>query len=182
MTRSHGVQRGKAIVLAALVAVFTIAVLVVPSAGAKTSVIKMKLDNEGLRFKGPDKIHKGDKLEIKNTTDPQQIGPHTFTLVKKKLLPTTQREGKKCFDRHHICRRVLKAHKVNFQTGEAKKPVIDKGKNGWDKSWSKKHGGDSWLTDAKGDTHVRRIKADAGRTLYYMCTVHPEMQGKIKVK
>ena len=182
MTRSHQVSRGKAIAMAALVAVFAMAMLVVPSAGAKTAVIKMKLDNKGLRFKGADHVKKGQKLEIKNTTDPSQVGPHSFSLVKKKLLPETRKQQKHCFNKGHICREIAKAHKADFQTGTVKKPIVDKGKNGWDRRFSKQRFGDSWFSDEKGSTNTRVVKAGRGDTIWYMCLVHPEMQGKFKVK
>ena len=181
MTRSHQVSRGKAIAMAALVAVFAMAMLVAPSAGAKTAVIKMKLDNKGLRFKGPDHIKKGQKLEIKNTTDPQQVGPHTFSLVKHKLLPDSKKQEKKCFNKGHICREIAEAHK--FEPPDTiNKPIVDKGKNGWDRRFSKQRFGDSWYTDEKGSTNTRVVKAGRGDTIWYMCAVHPDMQGKFKVK
>jgi plastocyanin len=61
------------------------------------------------------------------------------------------------------------------------KPKVDVGKTGWDKSFGKT--GDSWFTGEKrkGTKNTRKVSAAVGTTLYFMCAVHPGMQGKIKV-
>jgi hypothetical protein len=142
--------------------------------------IKIVMKGKDPRFKGPKTISKGAKLTIVNKTKAKKIGPHTFTLIKKGSLPKGKKEIKKCekFELA-VCAAVLKAHKANPDTGEVKKPDVDKGKKGWDKSFGKK--GDTWFSPDKGTKETRKASAARGKTLYYFCAVHPFMQGKIKV-
>ena len=142
--------------------------------------VHMQLKKSGPRFQGPATVHAGQNLRIINDSDPQQIGPHTFTIVKKSLLPTTRKEQNACFP-NHVCGRVAKAHQIDPNTFAAKIQLVKAGKAGWDKPFGSKHKGDSWFAGNKGDKFKQRVTAKPGTTLYYMCIIHPEMQGKIKV-
>jgi hypothetical protein len=130
--------------------------------------IKIKLNDEGPFFQGPDSIDKGSKLTIVNRTDPKDVGPHTFTLVKK---------GPKPFER------ILAAHEAgpppDFPIG---KQSVDSGKKGWDRPFTENRDGDSWYTETKGESHSRKVKAKVGKTLRYFCAVHPFMKGKFEVE
>jgi hypothetical protein len=141
--------------------------------------IKIVMKGKDPLFKGPKTISKGAKLTIVNTTKAKKIGPHTFTLVKKGLLPKTPKQMKKCANnKTKLCQNIAKAHK--FTPPETiKKPNVDVGKKGWDKSFGKK--GDTWFTPDKGTKETRKVTAKVGTTIHYMCAVHPFMQGKIKV-
>jgi hypothetical protein len=145
--------------------------------GPKTIKIVMKGKNPV--FKAPRRISAGQKLTIVNKTKAQKIGPHTFTLVKKALLPRTPKQIKKCANgKTKLCKNVSKAHK--FTPPETiRKPNVDVGKTGWDKSFGKR--GDTWFTPDRGTRERRKVSARAGKTLYFFCAVHPFMQGKIKV-
>ena len=148
---------------------------------ADTATIKMVLDGKDVFFKGAGKVAEGGDLKIVNQTNPEDIGPHTFTLVKERLLPVTKQEMKDCEKGElEVCSNVAAAHKVDFETGEVGKPVVDVRQDGWDKPFGKK--GDSWFTGSEGDKHKREVTAEAGKTLHYFCVIHPFMQGKIKVK
>jgi hypothetical protein len=173
---------GRTVLFASLLALIALAVLGSAQANAAgPAVIKMKLGKHGPFFAGDTSVGSGGTLEIKNTTDPNKIGPHTFSLVKRSQLPETRRQMKHCFRKGHICRDVANAHEF-VPPNTINKPIVENGKIGWDKSFSAKRDGDSWYSDAQGQTHSRDVSARAGKTLYYMCVVHPEMQGKINVK
>lgn len=151
-------------------------------AAKKSKTIKMtgktppKLD-----FEGPERIEAGAKLKIVNRTNPEKVGPHTFTLIKKRFLPEGRKEAKSCFDPGHICEPIAVAHEVDFDTEEVNKPHVEIGKKGWDKSFTMKKAGDSEFIPAPRQEHVRRVKAKPGTKLYFFCAIHPTMQGKIKV-
>ncbi len=154
-------------------------------AAATSGRATIEMKNQGKHktyFTGPKTVKHGAKLKILNSSDPKQIGPHTFTLVTKADLPASKKARKACQAEpptNQVCIDVIKAQKANPQTGVVKKPTVDVGKKGWDKSFGKK--GDTWFTPAKGDSQSRRVSAPVGTTLYYFCAVHPEMHGKIKV-
>ncbi len=151
-------------------------------AGKKSKTISMtgktppKLD-----FDGPERIRAGAKLNVVNRTDPEKVGPHTFTLIKKRFLPADRKEAKKCFDPGHICEPIAEAHEVDFETEEVNKAHVEVGKKGWDKAFTMKKTGDSEFLPAPDQEHGRRVKARPGTTLYFFCVIHPTMQGKIKV-
>ncbi len=145
------------------------------------ATITMAADGKNLMFTGPRKVSSGSQLTIVNATDPSKVGPHTFTLVKKKNLPEGKQEIKDCAKfKTPLCVQIAKDHKVNLETGAVGKPVVDVRKKGWDKGYGKS--GDSWVAQTEGDTNKRVVSAKPGTTLYYFCDVHPFMQGKLKVK
>jgi hypothetical protein len=175
--------------IGAVAAIAAIGATGIVSAGAtagkadhgKTAKIKMVVKGEDLFFKGPKKVEAGTKLDVINKTDPQKIGPHTFTLVEKENLPKTKKQVKDCEKfKSEFCLGIVEDHKVDLKTGKIGKPSIDVGEKGWDKSYGKR--GDSWVAEAEGDSQTRKVSAKAGTTLYYFCVVHPFMQGKLKVK
>ena len=147
----------------------------------KTATITMFAKAKKMGFEGPKSVKAGSQLRIVNDTDPEQVGPHTFTLVKKAELPTSKQQIKDCEKvKSELCEDVVKAHKADPKTGQVGKPDVDVGKKGWDKSFGKK--GDTWFTEQQGESTKRKVSAKPGTTLYYFCAVHPFMQGKIKVK
>ena len=97
--------------------------------------------------------------------------PHTISLVKKSQLPKTAKQAFNCA----ACNAFFGAHEVNEQTGEPGKPVVDVGQPGYDQP------GDSMVIAPKGKISFK-VSAKKGTTLYYLCAIHPWMQGKIKVK
>ena len=138
---------------------------------------------KGLQFKGADEVVAGEELRIRNITSPKRIGPHTLTLVTARLLPKTKRAFQRCFTPGRICMRAAVAHRFNPRTEKVNRPEFDTGKEGWDKSFNRnrRSKGDTWYTEKKGETFSQVVSAKAGTTLRFMCVVHPEMQGKIKV-
>ncbi len=109
-----------------------------------------------------------------------QVGPyedpHTVTVVTKADLPQTFEESEACFAEAGPCGAALAAH---FPAGEEGPLVrrVNVGRTGLDQP------GDSlWLEPAVGNRISAPVTAPAGTTLYYLCALHPWMQGSIRVK
>lgn len=147
---------------------------------AENATITMEVKGKKLFFEGPRSVDRGGELEIVNNTDPKKIGPHTFSLIEKDLYPELSKEAiKECFKKG-VCLRILKAHKVDLKKEEVGRTVARFGKEGWDEAFGRR--GDSWFALQQDDSFSQKVSAKAGSTLYYFCDIHPEMQGKIKVK
>jgi hypothetical protein len=149
--------------------------------GAEPATIAMKVEGKSLSFDGPATVVKGEELRIVNETSVRKVGPHTFSLAKKSVLPDTANEFKRCFTPGKVCMDIAIAHKFNEKTEKIGKPVVDAGSKGWNQSFTKDHNGDSWYTETKDESTSRRVTASAGTTLRFICAIHPDMQGKIKV-
>ena len=107
----------------------------------------------------------------------RQTEPHTLTIVPKSALPKTAMQAEQC----RACR---------YATGHLKNPkaapgdtnpivhwVLNKGPAGLDEA------GDS-VAIQPGGKHKSitvQVTAKPGTTLYFLCAVHPWMQGKIVV-
>lgn len=158
----------------------------VASPSAKPGVTKVKIEfdraNKDLFFDAPATVAAGDQLQIKNNTNPRQIGPHTFSLVREKDLPVGKNHIKGCERKlKGICGAIVVWHDVNLQTGEIGENPVDVGKAGWDTKGSLKRKGDSVVLERKGEKFQRPVTAPVGKTLYFICAVHPFMQGEIDV-
>lgn len=166
-------------------------VAVVGTAGAdsaqrganSTTTIEIKgKTHRNLRFVGPETVAAGTELTIENLTSPRRVGPHTFSLVKNRLVPKDRREQNRCFGPGGICLKIAKAHEIDLKSGQIGKRSVDEGEKGWDRSFKRKINGDSFvLEEGKGETHSRVVSAEEGRTLHFICIVHPHMQGEIEV-
>jgi hypothetical protein len=151
--------------------------------GLEAAKIKMVFDPQAgpPAFVGDESVAAGQDLKIVNKSKPKQIGPHTFSLIEEGSLPTTQQEMKKCGKiQLPVCVNVFKAHDVSKRF-VVRKPDVDKGLDGWDKSFNDEVKGDTWYTETKRESETRTVSATPGSTLYYFCLVHPEMQGAIGV-
>jgi hypothetical protein len=175
-----------------LAALALLAALVVPNLataestvaipGESVTTIEIKMEGKKLGFFGPSTVHEGEELQIVNDTKPSKVGPHTFSLVTKGSLPKTAKARKSCFTPGHICLSIAKWHHFNPKTEKIGKNEVEAGAKGWSTMGSVKKEGDSWFSGEKpGGETERKVTAKAGTTLYYMCAVHPWMQGKIKV-
>lgn len=150
------------------------------AAPAQVATISMEQQGRNLFFEGPRSVDAGAPLEILNNTDPREIGPHTFSLVKQKALPEFSKEGfKECF-KAGVCAQIFKAHRVDEKAQTVGRKVVRAGEDGWDTPFGKR--GDSWFSLKQDQTFSQDVSAKAGDTLSYFCVIHPEMQGKIKVK
>ncbi|HEY6730553.1 MAG TPA: hypothetical protein VI039_05965 [Solirubrobacterales bacterium] len=147
-----------------------------------TEQITMEFAKGKMKFAGAKSVTVGDQLEIVNNTNPKQVGPHTFSLVTKGSLPKTPNARKNCFTPKHICLAIAKWHGFNPKTEKITIDPVKAGPEGWSTAGNatgKK--GDSWFTEKKGETLSQEVTAEAGSTLYYICAVHPFMQGKVDV-
>ncbi len=149
---------------------------------AKPATIDMARDGKELFFEGPKTVQAGATLKIKNLTNPKQVGPHTFSLVQKKERPKTRSQIKACAKKlKGICGAIVQWHDVNVDTGEIGENPVEVGKDGWNQEGTLKRKGDSWIAQSKNESFKREVTAKPGTTLHFICAVHPEMQGKIKV-
>jgi hypothetical protein len=150
---------------------------------AGATVITMEQDGKELFFDGPATVEPGATLKIKNKTSPKKVGPHTFSLVREKDLPTSKEQIKNCSRKlKRICGAIVQWHKVDLQTGEIGENPVEVGKEGWDRKGSLKRKGDSWAVEEKGKSFKREVTAPEGKTLTFICAVHAEMQGEITVE
>jgi plastocyanin len=92
--------------------------------------------------------------------------PHTVTVVQRDQLPRTADEVFSC----KVCNQALRAH---FASGKVQRKVDVDGDGGLDQP------GDSLLLF--GGDISRQITAHSGTKLYYLCAIHPWMQGRIVV-
>lgn len=184
--------RVRALFVAAPVAALLVALLASGAAGAaetpasptEKAVIDMVAKGKKLSFEGPETVYEGQELEIFNDTNPRQVGPHTFSLVEKGTLPKTKAAEKSCFTPGHICMSIAKWHGFNPKTEKITINPVKAGPEGWSTMGNNKgKKGDSWFTgESKKGTHtIEKVTAKAGTTLYFVCAVHPWMQGSVKV-
>jgi plastocyanin len=117
-----------------------------------------------LRF-SPGKVNASTGQTLTWTHADQTEAPHTVTVVDQADLPASIEEVFEC----PVCFSALDAH---FAGGL--NPVVNVGGPGLDQP------GDSLLFFA-GESISAEISAAAGTTLYYLCAIHPWMQGSITV-
>jgi hypothetical protein len=165
----------------------TVCLALMPAAAAAddlgaANTVYMKDGKGGLRFVAPKTIVAGEDLAVLNQTNPKQVGPHTFSLVTKGSLPKTPKARQVCFTPKHICMAIAKWHGVKGNGPVTKNPV-KAGAEGWDTLGSITKTGDSWFTGEKaaGTSIVEPVTAIPGTTIYFMCAIHPWMQGHTEV-
>lgn len=168
--------------LRALVLTTSVAVLALVGSASAADPVNIELSKGKLKFSGPETVVAGEKLEIVNKTNPKQVGPHTFSLAQKGVLPKTRKAMNGCFAPRKICLAIAIWHGFNPKTERITKNVVRVGSAGWStegNATGKK--GDSWFTEKKGASISQVVTAKAGTTLHYICAVHPEMQGEVEV-
>ena len=111
------------------------------------------------------------------------MGPHTFSLARAQDIPTKVKKIKACSKKlKGICGAIaIGWHDVDLQTGEVGENPVEVGKQGWDRKGSLKRKGDSWVSEAKGESFKREVTAEPGKELTFICAVHAQMQGTISV-
>jgi len=170
----------------AIAACLTALLALAPATGAaedlgSANTVYMEDGKGGLRFVAPKTIVAGQDLAVLNKTNPKQVGPHTFSLVTKGSLPKTPKARQTCFTPKHICMSIAKWHGVKGN-GPVKVNPVKAGAEGWDTLGSVTKTGDSWFTGNKpGTSIVEPVTAAAGTTLYFLCAIHPWMQGHTEV-
>jgi hypothetical protein len=110
-------------------------------------------------------------------------GPHTFTVVRKKDLPTTNKAINNCLAPGHICLKLAIAHGADPSSqGPPKFQFLENGK-GQNTPPNVDRPGDSaaiGFTPAQKAVDLK-VTAKKGTTLHFMCLVHPWMQATVKV-
>lgn len=145
------------------------------------NTVYIKASKGKLGFEAPKTIVTGEELEVLNTTNPKQVGPHTFSLVTKGSIPKTAKQRQLCFTPHHICKSIAGWHGVKGEGAPTINPV-KAGAEGWDTLGSLTKKGDSWFTGQKPKASFEQtVTAAAGTTIYFMCAIHPWMHGSIEV-
>ena len=153
---------------------------VTPTAPAKT--ISMRTTAKRMFFTGASTVKTGQLLRIRNLSNPRQHGPHTFTLVATNLLPRSAKQGEQCFSPGRICLTAAVAHEFDERTEKVNKQLVEAGQPGWDKRFTRtSKTGDSWYSEKLGEEFSQVVSAKAGTVLRYLCVIHPNMQGRLRV-
>jgi plastocyanin len=103
--------------------------------------------------------------------------PHTVTIADQADLPQTIEQGDACFEPGGLCIQTLEAHDPGLDEVPPFNFVVNVGGPGLDAR------GDSLLFGGPFAQSVEaQVTAPAGSTLYYLCVIHPWMQGRINVR
>jgi hypothetical protein len=134
-----------------------------------------------LKFVGPATVTEGDELEVVNKTNPLQVGPVTFSLVRPGYLPKTRHAQAECFTPGHICWSIAEWQGVHGEGVPTINPS-EAGLPGWDTPGTTSIPGDSWFTGTKpGTSFAQEVTAKAPRRLWFMDAIHPWLRGTIRV-
>jgi plastocyanin len=123
-------------------------------------------------------VRKGATVTV-TRKDLSQGEPHSISFVKKSQLPRTDKAINKCAGNNGpggICLKIAIAHQFDPRTGNVAKPTVDVNKRGVDGP------GDSFYIAPTQKKLTFQVTAKKGATLYYLCAIHPWMQGSIKVR
>lgn len=178
---------GRAVVLAALVLALTAggaaaaAPVAAPEPTGNTVTITVEEVAGRLKFVGPETVVEGDELEVVNKTNPQKVGPVTFSLVRRGYLPKTRRAQALCFTPGRICWAIAEWLGVHGEGVPTINPA-EAGSPGWDTMGTKAIPGDSWFSGTeRGGRLAQEVTAKAGTRLWFMDAIHPWLRGTIKV-
>ncbi len=166
-------------------ALLGLALLAVPGAQAApvptgvTQTIRIEVVEGRLRFLAPPSVTRGDELRIVNRTNPRQVGPHTFSLVRPGAIPRSPRARRNCGEPGHLCAAIAAWHGFDEHEEVTLNPA-EAGAPGWSTMGNRNRVGDSWFSEARGESISQPVTAAAG-TLYFFCAIHPWLQGRIEV-
>jgi plastocyanin len=113
---------------------------------------------------GPTRAESGATLTWVHADMTQE--PHTISIVNQSELPTSIEEVFECA----VCGEIFEGHFA----GGGFNPVVDVGDPGLDTRL------DSLFLPPGGQVSAE-VSAPPGSTLYYLCAIHPWMQGSIRV-
>jgi hypothetical protein len=134
---------------------------------------------DGLRWdKDEYTVKSGGTLHVVNTAADE--GPHTFSVVAEKDLPKTAAQAiQKC----KPCEKLGAAHGADPNSDAPPKfPFLENGV-GQATPPSVDRAGDSGITGSgkKGEFIDLKVTAKKGKTLYFMCLIHPWMEAQVRV-
>jgi hypothetical protein len=153
----------------------------IPEPTGRTVTITVREVAGKLRFVGPPTVASGDELEIVDQTNPQKVGPITFSLVGPGYLPKTKPAQARCFTPGHICWSIAEWQGVHGEGVPTINPA-EAGAPGWDTPGTTSMAGDSWYSGTEaGGRFGQEVTARAGRRLWFMDAIHPWLRGTIKV-
>ena len=183
LTRAMSLRAGIAIAVG-----LTASIAIAPTlaSGAEelgsANTVYIKAGKGGLRFVAPKTIVSGESLEVLNTTNPKQVGPHTFSLVRKGYVPKNAKRAQSS-----ASRRNTSASRSPTGTGSKAR---DRRPSQPGRSRPRRLGHDGH-PDQEGRLLVHRPEAEGlvhagvsaapGTTIYFVCAVHPWMHGSIEV-
>lgn len=144
---------------------------------ATSTGVKFKANRyiqDGLRWdKDVYKVKSGGTLHVVNGAADE--GPHTFTVFKKSDVPKSFR----C----PTCDKLGKAHGADPESDAPPKFNFLENGVGQDTAPNVDRPGDSGVTGMgkKGEFINLKVTAKKGTDLYFVCLIHPWMQGEVKV-
>jgi len=147
-------------------------------AAPNTATITTKLVRGTLKFvpSSTNIAHDG-RLTIRNANPGI---PHTLTLVREGVLPDTRAERRRCFSPGHICFQAAGWHRALDNNGDNDLSTVNVGQPGLDTLGALRKRGDSVFINRRPRSFT--VTAASGRTLPFLCIIHPWMQGEISVE
>jgi hypothetical protein len=118
------------------------------------------------------RARQGDRLVLRDKTE----APHSLSVVRKGQLPRKMRQIDGCFENGPCGALAVEHGAINPETGEEQEPttpLVNAGREGFNQP------GDSVLIPPGGRTAV---EISGARDMYFLCAIHPWMQGKIDVR
>jgi hypothetical protein len=168
--------------IAALAAMVAVAVAVPAFAGSPPARVTQPIVG-GTKFVPnrmiADTMHfKKDRINIARggtiTLVDRTKAPHSFSLVKRGQVPRTAAGVDACFEKGACGQLAVDHGFIDPATGEEREepttPLVNKGKAGFNQP------GDSVLIPPGGRV---KVKVTSAQALYYICGLHPWMQGAI---
>lgn len=150
------------------------------AAGMKVEINRYVQD--GLRWnKDVYRVRSGGTLHL--VANKLGEGPHTLTVVRKKDLPTNTKQVNNCITPGHICLKLAIRHGANPESEAPPQfQFLENGK-GTNTPIDIDGPGDSAAVGFSKNTKSVDLKVTAkkGRTLHFLCLVHPWMQATVKV-
>jgi hypothetical protein len=131
---------------------------------------------DGLRWnKDVYNVKSGGTLHLKFNVKGE--GPHTFTVMRKKDIPTTAKQLFNC----KVCNKLVKAHGADPNSDAPPKFVYLENGKGQNTPPNVDRPGDSaGIGFGPGPVNLK-VTAKKGSTLHFLCLVHPWMQATVKV-
>jgi plastocyanin len=121
-------------------------------------------------------VHSGDVVRWVDR-DRSADEPHTVTIARRSDLPQTIAQLNACYEPGALCAKTIEAHDPGSDFTPPFNFRVNRGGPGLNVR------GDSLLFAGPFNQAVQgRVTAAAGRTLYYLCVIHPWMQGSITVQ